>query len=250
MAENSGKFSNEKFSIQCTPPTPDEDVASARILFQEGLFEEAKKLLHRVLIQLPGYASAQKLLSEINQVELDRLLQYPLRKSKENVALENPDRVIEKLERDLGLGPSGGAGNFDPGRENWIHPRGSNVQEAYDLGVAFFEMGCYRDALRESAQALKQIRVKNSDLGELGVAIAVLSAESHLALGEAFETKTFLLPILSELEISHESKIPLYYLMALAEERLGYRIEARAWLEKVIEADPLYRDAQFRIRLL
>ncbi len=250
MAENSGNYPKNDFSIQVPAQTPEDDVESAKILFQEGLLEEAKKILHRVLIARPAFSSAQQLLGKIHQHELGHLLGSHASRTKAKVVIEDPDRVIHELDRDLGLNLQRHEGELDPNRENWIHPPRHSIQDAYDLGVAFFEMGCFRDALHELDSALRKIRVEQSDLGSIGVAIAALCAECLLALDDAFEAKTFLVPILSELELSHEAKLPLFYLMARAEERLSHRVEAKAWLQKVIELDPLYRDTRFRIRLL
>jgi len=81
------------------------------------------------------------------------------------------------------------------------------------------------------------------------VAAAALCAESMIALGEAYEAAAWLTPMLNELDLSHEKKVPFFYLMGRAEELLNHRAEAKAWYRKVLEVDPLYRDAPFRIRI-
>ncbi len=161
--------------------------------------------------------------------------------------MRNPDEVIRKLFEDLGMDDSPPA-EIDPAGLNWSHATRSSPEEALDLGIAFFEMGCFRDAILELEDALRMIRMGGSELGCAGVAAAALCAEAMVRLGEGFAAKSFLMPVLNEPELRHEEKIPLFYLIGRAEELLGNRNEAKGWFTKVIETDPLYRDAEFRIR--
>ncbi|MBU6153489.1 MAG: hypothetical protein KGP28_04225 [Bdellovibrionales bacterium] len=250
MAENTGENSDPAFDIQVPKASPREEVESAKILFQEGLLEEAKRILHRVLISHPSFGRAKRLLQEIRNSELDLLLNRSTSSSPDRFRIEDPEAILRKLGSDLGILVDREAGSIDPKRENWSHSPPLQPRERFDLAVAFFEMDCFRDAVRELEEALRQVRLENSILDELGISMVALQAESLICMEEAFEAKMFLAPILNESEISHELKLPLYYLAARSEEMLGARIEAKAWLEKVMEIDPLFRDANFRIRLL
>ncbi len=250
MAENTKEKSNPDFDLQVPKASAKDDVESAKILVQEGLLDEAKRLLHRVLITHPSYSRASKLLKEIQKTELDQILNRSRGYGSERKKLEHPDRVLKKLEADLGISLEGAADGLDPKKENWIHGVSLDFRERFDLAIAFYEMGCYRDADREAAEALRQYRVENSSLDETGVSIVALRAETLIRLEEAFEAKLFLMSILNEPEISHELKLPLYYLAARSEEMTGGYAEAKAWLQKVMDIDPLFRDANFRIRLL
>jgi len=250
VAENTGKNQNTPFDIQVPKPSAKDEVESAKILMQEGLLDEAKRLLHRVLISNPNYSRANQMLKEIQKIELDHLLNRSSNSSGGRRKIENPDEVIRKLESDLEIELSRKGSDFDPARENWNPIEALSIQGAFDLAVAFFEMGCFRDAVRELDGALRRVRQEQSSLDEVGIAIVVLQAECQIELDEAFEAKVFLAPILNEPELSHEAKLPLYYLAGRAEQALGYRAEAKAWYEKVIGIDPLFRDTHFRIRVL
>ncbi len=249
MAENTGKNTSPPFSIQADAPTLEEDLASAEILFQESLVEEAKKLLHKMLMVRPGFPQALDLLKKIHDSEVSALLKVGPNPSPKPGGFEDPEAVIRRLEKDLCIQIEGGGREFDASVENWRHPEVQDPLQAFDLGVAFFEMGCYRDAIRQLTDAVRKIRVTQSSLGEHGVAAAALSAESMIALGEAYEAAAWLTPMLNELDLSHEKKIPFFYLMGRAEELLNHRIEAKSWYQKVMEVDPLYRDVPFRIRI-
>lgn len=249
MGENTGKNSSPPQSLQVDPPTVEEDLASAKILFQEGLVEEAKKLLHKVLMVQGGHGQALEFLKQIQDSELSALFRVTSDSSRKSRSFEDPDAVILRLEKDLGIHIESDGRGFDPSVENWNHPEVRDPSQAFDLGVAFFEMGCHRDAIRQLSDAVRRIRVMQSSLGEQGVAAAALCAESMIALGEAYEATAWLTPMLNELDLTHETKISLFYLMGRAEELLNHRAEARAWYQKVMEVDPLYRDAPFRIRI-
>jgi tetratricopeptide (TPR) repeat protein len=249
VAENKGENSKSDFDLQVPKSSARDEVESAKILFQEGLLDEAKKTLHRILISHPAYSRASKLLKEIQKTELNHILNRS-QASSDRRKMEDPERILRKLEADLGISIESRSAVLDPAHENWTHSMELSSQERFDLGIAFFEMGCFRDADRELAEALRIFRVENSSLDESGVSIVALRAESLIRLEEAFEAKMFLAPILNEPEISHELKLPLYYLAARSEELLGARVEAKAWLQKVMDIDPLFRDANFRIRLL
>lgn len=248
MSENTGKNPEDSFSVQEPAPSPNEEVESAKILFQEDLIEEAKKVLHRVLIAHPDHRRARALLEQIHQSEYDGILKQAGTVRPKKTKLEDPDEVIAALEEDLGLrGQDSDAP--DPGAATWTHGARTSPQERLDLGVAFFEMGCFRDALIELEEGLRLIRLEQSELGPLGVSIAALLAEALIELGEAFAAKSFLIPLLGEPELSEDSKLPLFYLMGRTEDSLGRKAEARAWYRRVLDADPWFRDADFRARI-
>jgi tetratricopeptide (TPR) repeat protein len=253
VAENTGKNTSAPFSLQPDPLPVEEELSSAKILFQEGLIEEAKKILHRILMVRPGHLQTQELLNQIHEAELVALFRVnpnpDLQRKARARAFEDPDAVIRRLEKDLGIQIDHDVRGLDPSIENWNHPEVNDPHQAFDLGVAFFEMGCYRDAIRQLSGCVRKIRVTQTSLGEQGVAAAALCAESMIALGEAFEATAWLTPILNELDLSHERKVPFFYLMGRAQELLNHKNEAKAWYGKVLEVDPLYRDASFRVRI-
>ena len=250
MSENTGEKSKPAFDLQVPKASAGDEVESAKILFQEGLLDEAKRILHRVLISHPSYGKASRLLEQIRNSELDQLLNRPGSRASDRRKPEDPAKIARRLEADLGITLEQESGSIDPARENWVHGGSLLPRERFDLAIAFFEMGCLRDVIRELEEAIRQVRLESSILDETGVSMVALLSESLILLERAFEAKMFLAPVLNEPEISHETKLPLYYIAARSEELLGAKKEAKAWLEKVMEIDPLYRDANFRIRLL
>ncbi len=247
MSENTNENPEKNFTLEPTRISAIDEIESAKILFQEGLLEEAKKKLYQVLIQAPGFAPAKNLLDKIFKDEERTLLESSSRTpSQKKAKPENPDPILKKLEEDLGisLGESLPTGD----QENWVSNESLSAKEHYDLGVAFFEMECYSDAIRELRKAERKIRLEQTFLGELGVSVVALLCESWIKAGRAFEAKSHLEPVLSEPDLRFEEKIILFYLMGVIEEDLGHLPESRSWLQKVVDSDPAFRDAQFRLK--
>ncbi len=247
MSGNTDESASPLKSLAPERPSLEEDLASAKILFSEGLLEEAKRLLYRMLMLSPHYRKGRELLEQIRKYEIEHLYDSSPRAQAKTV-LEDPDEVIRRLESDLGIDES--AGVLDAGDRLWIYPPDLDARSSLDLGIAFFEMGCYRDAERELRHTIKQVLKETSDLGEFGLSATALLAESLILLGEAFDAKIVLEPVLSDPELLHEDKTCLFYLMGRVEESLGHPASAKGWYERVVQAEATFRDAEFRLRFL
>ncbi len=231
-----------------------DELESAKILIQENLFEEAKHVLFRLLTRINdpqslSHRRARELLTKIEAIELNQLMSETSH-TKTQKKLEDPTLLITQLEKDLQLYSfDEDAALFE--KEQWnVEETPVTAKGLIDLAVAFYEMGCYGDALRELRRAEKKIRIEESFLGELGVSVVALQAQALVKLGYAFKAKIYLEPIVMEPDLLHEQKIVLYYTMGLAEQALEETSTAKAWFQKVVEADPDFKDAQQRIRLL
>lgn len=231
-----------------------DDLESARILIQENLLEEAKRVLFRMLTRINdpesfSHRRAQEMLKKIETIEMNELMNHSPR-SKPSRVIEDPTMLINKLQKDLQIE------SFEEeapvmDTEQWnVEETPSSAQGLFDLSVAFYEMGCYADALRELKRAEKKIRIEESFLGELGVSVVALQAQALVKLGQAFNAKIYLEPILMEPDLLHEQKIVLYYTMGLAEQALEDKSTAAGWFKKVAASDPDFKDVQQRIRLL
>ena len=229
-----------------------DELESAKILIQEDLLEEAKKTLFRLLTkiqhQTAEYGRAKEMLLQIEEMELEKIINQPTRLK--SLKIDDVTKVIEQLDGDLRLDAF--SNEVDVNSEMWSVQRieEGTVQEHLDLGVAFFEMGCFYDAIRELTKAEKKIRIESTFLGEKGVSVVALLAQARLRAGHAFQAKLYLEPILLEDDIHHEQKIILYYTMGLVEQALGENMAAKGWFQKVQAEDPLFKDVQQRIQFL
>jgi tetratricopeptide (TPR) repeat protein len=246
VPENTKQKASAPSSVEVTRVSRDGELQSAKILFQEGLLDEAKKKLYQILIAFPNYPSAVELLARIRDGEMKGLLRQTVPTAHgKKLKTEDPERIIEKLNSDLGLDLQ--MEGFDPARENWVSQTDLSSRGHYDLGVAFFEMGCYRDAVRELKFSERKIRMEQTFLGELGVAVVALYSESLVKLDRGFEAKSYLEPILAEPDLNQEEKNVLFYVMGIAEASLGKIPEAKGWLQKVYDLNPDFRDVRFRL---
>ncbi len=247
VSGNTDESASSPKSLAPEKPSLEDDLASAKILVSEGLLEEAKRILYRMLLHSPHYRKGRELLEQIAKYEMEHLYDSTVR-TQGKTALEDPDEVIRRLETDLGI--EGSDGVSDAGSEIWKHSMELDARSSLDLGIAFFEMGCFRDAGRELKHAIRQVLQETSVLGETGLSATALLAESLILSNEAFDAKMVLEPVLSDPELLHEDKTSLYYLMGRAEESLGHAASAKGWYGKVLQAEPSFRDAEFRQRFL
>ncbi len=246
MSENTSENSKKKRPLDVTRTSVSSDVESAKILFSEGLFEEAKKILYQIMLREPEQKKARALLDQILAQEQKALFESSSRSAPKPPKLENPNEILKKLNADLDLHLD--LTDFDPEKENWRTEGELSPRERYDLGVAFSEMGCYLDAIRELKLAERRIRLEQTFLGELGVSIVTLYSECLVHAGRAFDAKTYLEPILAEPDLKHEEKIGLFYVMGLVEEALGQIASSKGWFQKVVNENAHFRDAAFRLK--
>jgi tetratricopeptide (TPR) repeat protein len=231
-----------------------DDLESARILIQENLLDESKRILFRMLTRISdtnsiSYRRAREMLSQIEKIELDELMNKAPR-GKRTPRVEDPTRLIHSLEKDLSMEPIDSEMPIMEVEQWSVVGERLPARELLDLAVAFFEMGCYGDAIRELKKAEKRIRIEETFLGELGVSIVALQAQALIELGQPFDARIYLEPILLESDIPHEQKIILYYSMGLAEQALENKISAKAWLQKVKDTEPNFKDVEQRLRHL
>jgi tetratricopeptide (TPR) repeat protein len=231
-----------------------DDLESARILIQENLLDESKRILFRMLTRISdtnsiSYRRAREMLSQIVKIELDELMNKAPR-GKRTPRVEDPTRLIHSLEKDLSMEPIDSEMPIMEVEQWSVVGERLPARELLDLAVAFFEMGCYGDAIRELKKAEKRIRIEETFLGELGVSIVALQAQALIELGQPFDARIYLEPILLESDIPHEQKIILYYSMGLAEQALENKISAKAWLQKVKDTEPNFKDVEQRLRHL
>ena len=253
----------------------DEALENAKILAQEGFFDDAKKILRRILLRDSHHISARKRLEEIQEQEIKTLLnskespRIPVRWRREKDAVVvDPEEVLRRLDQDLGLGltltASGTAGQYAgevassllfKKREDLLAYQEQIVQSVkrkpvaaqMDLGIAYMEMELYEIALALFESAVEKSG-READRPELGA--QVLSAEARLRMGQAFEVIFALDPVITNAEIPREKKVEPYYLLARAQQLLAREEEALRLYRIVVGIVPHYRDADERIRML
>ncbi|MEK6706106.1 MAG: tetratricopeptide repeat protein [Candidatus Poribacteria bacterium] len=222
---------------------------SARILINEGLSEEAKKIFHRILMVDEGNVSARRGLDEIHELELKQIfggdndgekkLSYGL------ISESEVNDIIKKLDDDFKLGLFsefsllGGAQGLKALADKLSEGSSSlSVQDCVDIGIAYCEMELYGIAARQFAAAC--------DKTDEPVSVTALLAYALIMGDKPFEAVTVIQPLLNDSEIEEKSKIELYYLLGRAYERMGKFDIADEWYRQVIRLDPHYRDMELK----
>jgi tetratricopeptide (TPR) repeat protein len=259
----------------------EDQLESARILQSEGLIDDAKRSLRRLLIADPRNASARQALQAIHEQELRGLLDGSQiermglgsagRASRDAEEIERRreprDDVVDILDREFSLGISSEAERQmrEPGEgfdrvlsDMETALAGCAGRDRIDVGIAFLEMGSPNVAEHHfrAACGFFQRQAQNEAEGEgavenrrLLIASTALLAHSQLSTGHALEALYTLQEALKSFSTAALSigEVELLYLMGRATEAIGRREEALVWYGKVLEAEPGYRDAAFRM---
>lgn len=263
----------ELFAAGPISPEQIEDLLqSARILAGEGLIEDAKRVLRRVLVADPGRLTACKMLEEIHETELKQIFgesEMPRRRSGAHLpasALEaTAESVLRGLDQDLGLGMQTDNSALFRDREA-LEEFGarmdrdfaaSPVPERIDLGIAFLEMGLpglavrhFRAAVNTLAFAPDAAMDQSAETGGTSPLLVATGLLAHalIADGRGFDATLALQQILNDVEIQRERKLDLLYLMGRAFESLEKPDVARGWYAQAAEIEPHYRDLDERLR--
>lgn len=249
----------------------DDQLHSARILIQENLLDEAKKILRQVAIHYPDSRMARHLLTEIHEIELKTLLTEDpsIRKRRrfdepQMEQVGDPKERIKKLDADLKLGMSqdssnpdsttligdlGGAKSFER-FSNSIEEQfaGGTVRERLDIAIAFHEMGLKKLTARLLKPVLHEFSDSDGKVDDLKLAALALFASSLIDSGSPFDATLELQPVIQDNEVATEKKLELFYLMGRASESIGKPQEALLWYMQASKVDPFYRDLRSKLR--
>ncbi|MGE0614317.1 MAG: tetratricopeptide repeat protein [Bacteriovoracia bacterium] len=241
----------------------DDSVQSARILVNEGLIEEAKRTLWRILRDDASHVVARELLEEIHELELKQLFdENSPRRERRGRRRGEPEHwdtesIIAELDESLGLQLDDGGDTllaqlFKDDRDVREFKRRLDedlaslaAPERLDVGIAYFQMG-----LPDIAFAQFDAVRKTSTDGDLIYISTTLVAQAQLAMRKPFEALVSLEAFLGSSDLSSDQKLNLYYLMGVAHQQIGSAPEAMSCFEWVAHADPRYRDVQDRLNQL
>jgi tetratricopeptide (TPR) repeat protein len=250
----------------------DDLIQSARILAGEGLLEDAKKVLRRILLADPGRITARKMLEEIHETELKQIFgdsDLPRRRpgtQPQHAVLEaSAETVLRGLDRDMALGMLDDRPSLFRDREA-LEEFGARMdrdfsaspaEERIDLGIAFLEMGLPALAVHHFRAAVSKVSfapeaaldqsAETDGSSPLLVATGLL-AYALITDGRAFDATLALQQVLNDVEIRRERKLELLYLMGRAFESLEKPDVARGWYAQAAEIEPHYRDLDERLR--
>lgn len=229
-------------------------IESAKILMSEGIYNEAKKNLRRVLFEDPQNPVALKLLDQIQDIEVQKLLseegQSTFQRRRSGDDQRDPGEVLEQLIDYLDIDlyfESGGEKAFknketEEEFKKWIShfPKGASSKDHLDMGVAFIEMELYEYAIKE----FEKVRADDP----LSKEAKSLKALAFILNNEPFYALLELDALLQNNTVKNEDKIDWAYLKARAHEGLKNYEQAVSWYNTVHEVEPGYRDSFERLK--
>ena len=247
-----------------TPEGIEDQLQSAHILVNEGMVEEAKKVLRKILISDAHNVPARKRLEEIHELELKQILGEfepagKLGAEERRRLLVDPSEIMRQLESDLGspteemelslfhdaAAVDQFAGDLDRKYAN------APERERMDLGIAFLEMGFYHLAVRQFQAACRRNFLQNAQDSpeeyETLLGAQALLAYTLILAGKPFEAIIGMEPLVGDSEIHDDHKIHFYYLLGRANEAIPKHQAALEWYNQVRKVDPRYRDVGERI---
>lgn len=237
---------------------------SARILLNEGITEEAKKVLRQVLVQDPHHVAARQKLQEIHDLELKQIFgdaepTLYKKKSSPHPAFVDSDRIMRQLDLDLRLGvfTEGDADRVLSEELSLFKDKNAikefadkmdrdfrdlSPKDRMDLGIAFLEMNLYDLAVTNFRASARS--------ADFVVAATSLLAYALICSGQPFEATLTIEPLLTDSDLATKERVELMYLMGRAHEGLRKLGEAIWWYQQVLELEPKYRDSEDRLKLI
>lgn len=242
---------------------------SAKILVNEGLLEDAKRVLRRIIVSDSENEIARQELNRIHEIELKQIFgeeeRRPLR-GKQLPPLQEFDSesVMRKLDQDLNLGVFSNAihsvsleqlslfqdPDFFQGFYQQLEKdlQGSLAQDWIDLGIAFLEMDLFTIAARLFLGACRRIDVSDSNSREMELSATCLLALSLILSERPYEAISKIQPFLGDADLKQEQRVELFYLMGRTYESMSKIEPAYQFYRQVQELDSHYRDVDLRIR--
>lgn len=234
--------------------SPEDGLASAKILMGEGLLEDAKRVLHRVLVLDASNARAKRMLADVHDKELQQIFSDSpkrkgilddLRLNRRTWIDERPsEQILNELDRDLGLGL---LDELESGKQasEWAGALDRDLSDIdsksrIDVAIAFLEMGLFETASRV-------LSVVMAEPGSIGFTASCLYATAKIAEKDGFSATLALEPVVSDPEIATVDKIEVFYLLGRAAELSSNRTLAAQWYGEVMRVDTDYRDVVERL---
>jgi hypothetical protein len=233
----------------------EELLENAKILHGEGLSDDAKRILRKILIRAPEHPGAKHALADIHAREESQIFEEsPERRSlgqtqriRKILQEESTEQIVRGLSDELDLEDRTSRFSSETELQEFANELDrslalTSAQDRLDLGIAFLEMGIPELAVRQF-----QVSARSTEhyLGS-----TALLAQALIAADRPFEARLSLEPILGDTELSKAQKIEFIYWLARSEEKRLELESALGFFQEVIGIDSTYRDTLDRVRWL
>lgn len=240
-----------------------DQLQSAKILMSEGMWEDAKKILRKVLILDPKRVAARQFLDEIQEKELKQLFGNSSQRKfqagselKENeFSRISTEEVIRALDQDLRLGIDHPEFTEIEAKRLEVGLQDVGVRDRIDLGIAFTEMGLYEVANRQFKAALQQlvresISKEESDSespSQQIVMVTALLAHGLILSGKEYEAVQLIQELIQQNINKPDHQLEFFYLLGRAYEAMNQMKLAHHWYQQTARIHSHYRDVANRL---
>ena len=219
----------------------DAELEETEFYLQQGLYDDAERVLQTLMEPLPELPELQSKMDEINQSRLAA--------EAEPEATDFVDIMSDLQEDDLlaatnfldSIGDNAAADD-ELLQKTVSEIDSSDTESHFNLGIAYKEMGLYDDAIAEfekagsaSARALDCITLTGQCLVEAGETDAAMDA---FKAGLAHEG------------LSEEGRMSLHFELGMLHQMNGQLLEALEFFQQVAEKDSFFRDVSDLVRNL
>jgi tetratricopeptide (TPR) repeat protein len=229
----------------------DDEIEEVRFFVGQGLLDEARDALANLLAFYPSHRKLRALEAELERrpAPARQVEARPAAAAPPGAAASPEDGfdIGKELAEELGAGPPLPADEFQYSVEDVFSQFKKGVEQTvtaedadthYDLGIAYREMGLLDDALHEFEVALGGKGKKNE------LDCLTMIALCRMEKGDPKEAVQAYLRALACDGLTAQAARAINYELGAAYEACGDRESALWYLQKVVKADPGYRDAK------
>ncbi len=239
--------------------TPDDELQEAKFFMEQGMLQEARAILHRILRRDPEHRQAKQHLAEIEGSEA-----APPMKESPRPEVKKPSvfRVTEakappevfvdlagELSKELSHSELSAPTDLEPEVQHLLHQLDEGIRDQldvtdyethYNLGLAYRDLELYEKAIAEFRLAANDASYR--------VRCASLLGLCYMAKGDPERSVEELLKGLSAAKAASEERWGILYDLATAYEASGDMGKSLETLATIHSEAPKFRDIRVRIR--
>lgn len=218
----------------------------AQILINEELYQDAKKILYKVLSINIDQSEAKALLNEIQKIEINLLLSDPKNENKNfKKDFIHKDDVIFQLQKKLNISLTEAVDSKKDGIEKIIKSTSKylnkyNDREKLDLAIAFYEMEIY--------EATIDILEKIKNNSKFYLSAFLIICKTLIVSNRAIEAVVKLEPFIKRNDLNENDRCSVYYMMGLAFEKLEDIKRANEYYRHVYQLNSKFKDVADKIK--